>query len=99
MPLRPDNDKDTTMWPSFTDVQVAFLEGMFPPKCMLPGDDPAAHLHYAGKVALIELLRSRTPRMGATEDSGFTEDELEDAEMARLEEEAMRAINNGIQEE
>lgn len=38
---------------------LRLLEDLLPPRCKAPGEDPEEHLHYGGKVALVQALRQR----------------------------------------
>jgi hypothetical protein len=44
-------------WPKFTEEQVTFLEGEFPPRCLGTKESVEDHLRYAGKVELIAMMR------------------------------------------
>ena len=44
-------------WPTFTETQVAFLEEMYPARCLATNESVEDHLRYAGKVELIARMR------------------------------------------
>jgi hypothetical protein len=78
------------VFPKFNDVQVEFLEGMFPPRCLGLHESVEDHLRYAGKVELVAVLRSS---MGGPT-PGLTLSEEEQAEAD--EEEALRIAVNSL---
>lgn len=47
----------TDHWPTFTEVQVSFLEKLFPPRCVGRRESAEDHLRYAGMVDLVAMLR------------------------------------------
>ncbi len=53
----PSIDLTPEPWPNFTDVQVSFLEKMYPPRCIGREEQIEDHIRYAAKVELIAQLR------------------------------------------
>jgi hypothetical protein len=45
--------------PDLTEQQLAYLEALFPPRCLKPNEMVEDHLRYAGKVELIAMLRAQ----------------------------------------
>lgn len=58
-PRRPGLEVEITpeSWPQFSEYQVAFLEKMFPKRCLQTRETVEDHLRYAGKVDLIAIMR------------------------------------------
>lgn len=83
--------------PTFTDAQVAWLEDLFPARCKTPLEGIEEHMLYAGKVELVAFIRSRTPSGDPAE---RTEEQDEEAQVAALEEAALKQLrdNTDIQE-
>lgn len=48
-------------WPRFTEEQVAFLEKLYPARCIGTQEQIELHLRYAGKVDLIAQMREHVP--------------------------------------
>lgn len=63
-------------WPTFTDPQVAFLERMFPARCLGLREQVEDHLRYAGKVDLVAQLREHVIG-GSPASMDFSDDEEE----------------------
>lgn len=61
-------------WPTIPENLLVFLEDLFVPRCMTPGEELAAHMVFAGKVELVELLRAQYDLQ-----SIISEDDIEEA--------------------
>ncbi len=76
--LKREADFKEEPWPQFTEAQAAFLEKLFPPRCIGTDQRLEDHLRYAGKVDLVARIRANTitarPSAGGAD---LTEDEEE----------------------
>lgn len=73
MPLKDETTANA--WPNFTEAQVAFLERLYPPRCLGPHEQVEDHLRYAGKSELVATLRGTV--IGSTAALEFNGDEEE----------------------
>lgn len=75
------------LWPTFTEEQVAFLEKLFPPRCVGRRESAEDHLRYAGMVDLVALMRATV--IGGTKlDLNEDEEDALDEEVIALAEQS-----------
>lgn len=61
--LEAQEAKDV-VWPHVSPEIVEHLEGLFPPRCLAPGEPVEDHLRYAGAAELVATMRAHHERQG-----------------------------------